>query len=219
MQDTQISIITSVIPKLNLAFQQNSLPVITEIELRNSGTKNYHTLELVLTSAPSFLIERVWVIDRLNAESQVILNDIKVELNAEFLRTINESLLGEIKFTLRSQDEVLDTVTKEVQLLTKHEWPGTQILPEILAAFVQPNDAAVQTIIRDVSKVLQAGGQLASLEGYQSNSPRRVSTIISALWSAVCKLDLTYANPPASFEEEGQKVRLKWIPLSRQIMP
>ncbi len=208
MQDTQISIITSVIPKLNLAFQQNSLPVITEIELRNSGTKHYHTLELVLTSAPSFLIERVWVIDRLNAESQVILNDIKVELNAEFLRTINESLLGEIKFTLRSQDEVLDTVTKEVQLLTKHEWPGTQILPEILAAFVQPNDAAVQTILRDVSKVLQASGQLVSLEGYQSNSPRRVSTIISALWSAVCKLDLTYANPPASFEEEGQKVRL-----------
>ena len=115
MQDTQISIITSVVSKLNLAFQQNSLPVITELELKNRSTKNFYTLELVLTSSPVFLIERVWVIDNLNAESQVILNDVKVELNAEFLRSINESLVGEIKFTLKSADEVLETVSKEVQ--------------------------------------------------------------------------------------------------------
>jgi len=38
MQDKKIAIITSVIPKVNLAFQQNALPLITEIELRNSGT-------------------------------------------------------------------------------------------------------------------------------------------------------------------------------------
>jgi hypothetical protein len=35
-----------------------------------------------------------------------------------------------------------------------------------------------------------------------------VANIVSALWSAVCKLDLSYTTPPASFEEEGQRVRL-----------
>lgn len=208
MQDKKITIITSVVPKLSLAFQQNSLPLITEIELRNTSQQSLCELELVLTSSPGFLIERTWFIDKLAADAQMILEDIRVELNAEFLRAIHESLLGEITFTLKAGTEVLDTKTEKVELLAKDEWVGTRILPEILAAFVQPNDAAVQGILRDTSKILEAGGQLASIEGYQSKNPRRVAIIISALWSAVCKLDLSYANPPASFEEEGQRVRL-----------
>ena len=203
-----IEIITSVIPKLNLAFQQNSLPVIREIEIRNSSEKGLNHLELVLTSSPPFIIEKTWVIDRLASNSQIILSDTKLELNAEFLRTLKETVLGALKFTLKLDDEVLDTITKDVQILAKDEWPGVQVLPEILAAFIQPNDSVVQSILRDASKILEVGGQERSIEGYQSNSPRRVATIISALWSAMCKLDLTYANPPASFEETGQKVRL-----------
>ena len=201
-------IITSVISKINLAFQQNSLPVITEIELKNSSQESFRDLELVLTSSPDFLIKRTWFIDNLATDTQVFLEDIRVELNAGFLRAIHESLQGEMTFTLRSGTKVLAVKTNKVELLAKDEWVGTKILPEILAAFVQPNDSVVQTILRDTSKMLEASGQLASIEGYQSKSPRRVANIISALWSAVCKLDLSYATPPASFEEEGQRIRL-----------
>ncbi|MEE9339800.1 MAG: DUF4011 domain-containing protein [Methylococcaceae bacterium] len=208
MQGNEIKIISSIIPKINLAFQQNSVPIITEIELRNLSDKNFHELELVLTGTPGFLIERTWNIDQLEAGSDVIIDDIHVELNSEFMRDIYESLRGEMTFTLKSGSEILDTKTDPVELLAKDGWGGASILPEILAAFVQPNDATVQTILRDTSKTLEAGNQLASIEGYQSKSPQRVAIIISALWSAVCKLDLTYANPPASFEEEGQRIRL-----------
>ena len=201
-------IITSVISKINLAFQQNSLPVITEIELKNSSQESFRDLELVLTSSPDFIIKRTWFIDNLATDTQVFLEDISVELNAGFLRAIHESLQGEMTFTLRSGTKVLAVKTNKVELLAKDEWVGTKILPEILAAFVQPNDSVVQTILRDTSKMLEASGQLASIEGYQSKSPRRVANIISALWSAVCKLDLSYATPPASFEEEGQRIRL-----------
>jgi hypothetical protein len=208
MQGNEIKIISSVIPKINLAFQQNSVPIITEIELRNLSDKSFHALELVLTGTPGFLIERTWHIDQLEAGSDVIIEDIHVELNSEFMRDINESLRGEMTFTLKSGAEILDTKTDYVELLAKDEWGGACILPEILAAFVQPNDATVQTILRDTSKALEAGNQLASIEGYQSKSPQRVAIMISALWSAVCKLDLSYATPPASFEEEGQRIRL-----------
>ena len=207
MQD-KIMIITSVMPKLNLAFQQNSMPLISEIELRNSSKQNYHDLALVLTGSPTFLHERIWHIDKLAAESQIILDDIRVELNADFLRAINESLRGEMQFSLKSGSEILDTKIEQVELLAKDEWVGTRILPEILAAFVQPNDAAVQSVLRDASKILQASDQTASIEGYQSKSPKRVAVLVSALWNAVCQLDLSYANPPASFEEEGQRIRL-----------
>ncbi len=108
MQDKNIAIIISVIPKLNLAFQQNSLPLITEIELRNSSQQSFRDLELILTSSPGFLIERTWFIDKLAADTQVILEDIRVELNAEFLRAIHESLLGEMTFGLGSNSHLVD---------------------------------------------------------------------------------------------------------------
>jgi len=208
MQDNNITIISSVIPKVNLAFQQNSVAIITELELKNRSEQSFCELELVLTASPNFLIERTWHIDQLSADSDVLIDDIRAELNSEFLRGIHESLRGKLTFTLKTGAKVLDTKTASVELLAKDEWVGTRILPEILAAFVQPNDPAVQLVLRDTSKILEIGGQLSSIEGYQSKSPRRVANMISALWSAVCKLDLSYANPPASFEEEGQRVRL-----------
>lgn len=203
-----ISIQASVITKINLALQQNAFPVIRDIEIKNETVDQLSDIELTVTSTPGFIIERTWPIDRLAEKSQLILDDSRIELNSEYLRKITESLNGELTFILKKGNEVLNTCTKNVQLLAKEEWGGVGSLPEILAAFVQPNDPAVQGILRDASKLLQASGKSKALDGYQSNSPKRVATIVSAIWSAVCKLDLTYANPPASFENEGQKVRL-----------
>lgn len=203
-----ISIKASVISKINLALQQNAFPVIRDIEIKNDTENKFSEIELTVTSKPNFIIERTWPIDRLAEKSQLILDDSRIELNSEYLRKITESLNGELIFTLKKDDEVIDTCTKKVQLLAKDEWGGVGSLPEILAAFVQPNDPAVQGILRDASKQLQASGHSKSLDGYQSDSPKRVAIIVSAIWSAICKLDLTYANPPASFETNGQKVRL-----------
>jgi len=44
--------------------------------------------------------------------------------------------------------------------------------------------------------------------GYQSKSRQRVWEIASSIYSAVANLDLIYAVPPASFEMNGQKIRL-----------
>ncbi len=203
-----ITIEASIIPKINLALQQNSFPVIRDIEVKNETDKQLSALELTITSIPNFIIERTWILDRLAENSQLILDDSRIELNSEYLRKITESLNGELTFTLKQGDVVLSVCTKKVQLLAKEEWGGIGSLPEILAAFVQPNDPAVQGILRNASKLLQKSGHSKSLDGYQSNSPKRVALIVSAIWGAICRLDLSYANPPASFESQGQKVRL-----------
>ena len=46
------------------------------------------------------------------------------------------------------------------------------------------------------------------IDGYQSQSRERVWEIASAIYSAIANLGLTYAAPPASFESDGQKIRL-----------
>ncbi|WP_294613772.1 DUF3320 domain-containing protein [uncultured Roseovarius sp.] len=45
------------------------------------------------------------------------------------------------------------------------------------------------------------------MEGYQSGNPQRAWMLAGAIWSAMTGMGLTYANPPASFEVDGQKVR------------
>ena len=206
--ESWVGIKTSIIPSINLALQQNAFPVIREILIQNDTSEQYSEIELTVRSSPSFLVERTWPIDRLAPETQLIIDDCHIELRNSYLRTITESLEGKIVFTLKKEDTVLAEVATQVRLLCKDEWGGTSCIPEIIAAFIQPNDPAVQGVLRDASKKLEASGELKSLEGYQSNSPQRVAIIASSIWSAVCKLDLTYATPPASFEKNGQKVRL-----------
>src|SRR3546814_12109975 len=80
-------------------------------------------------------------------------------------------------------------------------------MPELLAAFVMPNDPAVSRLLKEASEILRRSGKDPSLEGYQQKSRKRVWEIAAAVWSAVAQRRLTYAEPPASFERNGQKIR------------
>ena len=81
-------------------------------------------------------------------------------------------------------------------------------MPELLPAFCMPNDPAVDAILRDASQVLRRAGKPDRIDGYQSKSRERVWEVASAIYSAVANLGLTYAQPAASFERDGQKVRV-----------
>ena len=81
-------------------------------------------------------------------------------------------------------------------------------MPQILAAFISPNDPTIAKILKDASGILERAGHLASLEGYQSGDPARAYMIAAAIWSAVTGMALTYAQPPKSFEKNGQKIRM-----------
>ena len=45
------------------------------------------------------------------------------------------------------------------------------------------------------------------MDGYQSGDPGRAWSLIAAIWSAIGGMGLQYAEPPASFERSGQKIR------------
>ena len=98
--------------------------------------------------------------------------------------------------------------TQPVVALARNEWGGARYMPELLAAFVAPNDPAVQHLLRDASEILRNASKSGALEGYQSGSPKRSWEIVAGIWAAVVARGLTYAEPPASFETNGQKIRL-----------
>ncbi len=81
-------------------------------------------------------------------------------------------------------------------------------MPELLAAFVLPNDPAVDRVNKGAAEALRRAGKPSGLDGYTSGSRQRVWELASAIWASVASLKLDYSLPPASFETEGQKIRL-----------
>lgn len=92
-----------------------------------------------------------------------------------------------------------------VRLLTADEWWAGSI-PELLAAFVRPNDPVIGELLRSASRLIDERTGSSSLEGYQSG-PARVRDIAEALYDALGARRVTYAEPPASFEGTGQRIR------------
>ncbi|WP_411846617.1 DUF3320 domain-containing protein [Roseibacillus persicicus] len=109
--------------------------------------------------------------------------------------------------TLYQEDEVLSEQQVEVEVLAKNQWGGIGSMAELLPAFCMPNDPAVDHLLKATSEALRRSQQAGSIDGYQSKSRKRVWQLCAAAWLAVQEQNLSYALPPASFGNEGQKIR------------
>ena len=94
-----------------------------------------------------------------------------------------------------------------LELLAYNEWAGVSVLPEMLAAFVQPNHPDLQPLVARMAGFLEKWTGDPSLDGYQRPDPARVRLVVAAAYATLQSSKVTYVNPPASFEETGQKVR------------
>ena len=204
----QTTIDADVAPCVNYASWQNSVPLLRSLEIHNQSSLPLTDLRLELTSSPTCLRPKNWVIDRLASKSSLQLSDRDIRLDPDYLNGLNEAERGIVKFSLLRNDKVIAEVEHEIRVLARDEWGGMHAGGELLAAFVTPNDPAVANVIKDASRLLEQHGHSSALDGYQSRDPQRAWLLVAALWSSVASRSLTYANPPGSFEQVGQKTRL-----------
>lgn len=189
------------------ASYQNAVPVVRSIGLVNQTGQNLDGLSLVLTADPPFLRARTWAIDRLLHGDEVTLGDRKVDLDPAYLGGLNEAERGVVSLVLKRGGDVLAEERLDVRLLARDEWGGVQDMAQLLPAFVMPNDPAIAGLLRGAADQLAAYGHSSGLDGYQSGNPQRAYLLAAAVYSVIAGLGLHYAEPPASFEHRGQKVR------------
>ena len=123
---------------------------------------------------------------------------------------VDEQRPGAIRVVLRdAAGDMLAEVAKEVNILASNQWKATppQLALEMLAAYVQPNSTAIAALMTEVSDRLRALTGNSAIDGYQSESPERVDAIAQAVFDAMRARDIRYAEPPASWGNDGQKVR------------
>ena len=194
--------------RLNYASWQNSVPLITSLEIANLGTETLSGVVLEFEAQPPFARSRQWTCDRIAPGSTLSINDLNLQLDPDYLAGLNESERAVINFRLLRGPTTIATASSEVRVLARQEWGGFPAMAELLAAFVLPNDPVIPKLLRSAAGVLQNHGHPPALDGYQSRDPARAVLLAASVWSAMSGLQLIYANPPASFETAGQKTRL-----------
>lgn len=181
--------------------------LLSQLQIHNGSDKPLSNCKIKVWSQPPFITPRSWNIDTIEAGQAFDVSDLNLQLDSGFLWSVPEAINGTAYFELSA--EGLEPVSQSypVRVLAHTQWAGTALPMELLAAHVLPNDPEVAKILKVASAELRKAGKDSSLEGYQQNSARRVVELMEAIWNAVRTLHISYAEPPASFEEIGQKIR------------
>jgi hypothetical protein len=216
-QSSGFNIKASIAARLNVAFHQNSVPAIAEIELVNVSEQDWSDITVSVTSVPEFLQPKDFRLDRLKVGATQRLNPVSVDLNPKFLLGVTEAIRGEITLTVKVGDRELAQLTTPCQILSPNEWTGLSTAPELVAAFVRPNDPSVDAILRNAAEKLRRAGRSPALDGYKSRTKARAWELAEAIWAALVDERIVYALPPQSFERNGQKVRSPSALVERKI--
>lgn len=211
----RVEIRAEIAPRVTFASHQCDVPVLAELVVANPLDSDLDDLTLHLSCEPKVVGERVWTIDRIPAGAEFRPRDRRVPLAGGLLDGLTERMRAELRLTLRRGAETLAESAHPLTALARNEWGGARTMPELLAAFVTPNDPALPGLLREASRILESSGRPGSLEGYQAHSRKRSWEMVNALWSALARRGLTYAEPPASFGQEGQKIRLPSVVLEQ----
>ncbi|HEX7080064.1 MAG TPA: DUF4011 domain-containing protein [Gammaproteobacteria bacterium] len=195
--------------RLNFACHQNSYAVLRELRIENlNDTQPLENLTVTIESDPAFLKPKSWQVDRVDPKGTVEIRLRDIDLNGQFLLELTEAVHGSLKVRVERAGELLGEHSQPMTALARNEWGGAGYMPELLAAFCLPNDPAVDRVLHDAANLLRRSRRPDSIDGYHSGSRKRVWEIAEAIYAAVANLGITYATPPASFETNGQKIRL-----------
>ena len=192
---------------LGYASIQNSVPVIRSLRLTNHGEDTLEGLEVLIACNPGFAQGTKLWFDRLAPRETRRISPLELQPDHAYLADLQESVNACVTVSVMVGSTELATKSQNIQVLAYDQWAGTRALPELLAAFCMPNNPAIDVLIGKASKLLRAQHSELSMDGYQSKSRDVVWKQVSAIYSTISAENLQYAEPPASFGTDGQKIR------------
>ncbi|WP_338109020.1 hypothetical protein [Pseudomonas coleopterorum] len=207
----KIEILATLVAKLNLADFQNAIPVIRELRVLNETSSRFLNATLTLSSEPEVFRPKTWRIDEIAAASFRVIPGLDLVLDGPLLNRLTEAELSTFTFVLEADDKDAAQGRKEiarteqiVDLLPRNQWGGMRHIPDMTAAFVQPNDPAVERLLKQTAELLRLSDKSSSLDGYEGGS-KRAWQLASAVWGAVARMKLDYALPQRASNRQGKK--------------
>lgn len=195
-------------PVVNFSFQQNHVPIVRALTITNQSDKDYEPLTIEIRSDSNITEDWNQTLSFLSKGETRELGSFQLVMDAKYLAELTEKITGYLTLTIYSGTKPLYKNVFPITVLAYDQWNGISSLPELLAAFITPNHPEIAKIIRRASFFLEKWTGNPSFDAYQSKNPNRVRKQMGAIYESISEMQLTYCIAPASFEEQGQRVRL-----------
>lgn len=136
----KVIINATMLEQVTFASQQNDVAVISELVIQNNTDEVLVGLKLQLHAEPSIIQSRSWTIDRLNPQAELRIQKRSVQLSADVLQKLTERMTANVSLQLFQRETEVASLEHKLVVLARNEWGGANYMPELLAAFVTPND-------------------------------------------------------------------------------
>ena len=203
-----ISITVNLTQKINFAFVQNYVPVVRNVLLKNNTSETISDITLKIAFEPQFAKPFEQRIAALDPERTAEISPVELSVSAEYLYSITEKVVADVTFSIEKDGETIESVSGNVELLPANHWMGVGCVPEMISAYVMPNLPEVSAVVSKAAAFLQKWTGSPTFDGYQSKNPNVVKNQAAAIYAALQAENIAYVMPPASFEKQGQRVRL-----------
>lgn len=194
---------------VNYAAVQNLVPIVHSVRIQNNTGFDIKDIDFLISANPSFISGQKFHLEHLLAGEIRTFDTKTLDLKPDhtYFSTLNEAEQGNIEVKVIASNGIVVNKINSIEILAHNEWGGTRGLPELLAAFVQPNSLIIDRLLGMASNLLKSSDILLSMDGYQSKSREKIWKQVSAIYSILSTQGLQYGPPPASFESTGQKIR------------
>lgn len=192
---------------LGYASIQNDVPVVRSIQVTNGTSTSLHDVEIQVSCSPAFAKGTRFRFESLNPQETRRLSPVDLIPEHAYLSQLDEAERATIRVSAISHGEMLAENFTPIDILAYDQWAGTRSLPELLAAFAMPNAPVVDQMIAKASRLLRSSDASLSMDAYQSKHRNNVWKQVSAIYSILASESIQYAEPPASFGNDGQRIR------------
>ena len=142
------------------------------------------------------------------AGRDAVLTDLRLVVEPAAMLLVEEQRPGVVRVWVEAGGVRLAESSARVQVLAAQQWVARPLALglEMVAAYVMPNHPAVVDLMGHVADRLLASTGSPSLQGYQGGA-ERVDEIVGAVYDVFRARGIRYSEPPASWVDDGQKVR------------
>ncbi len=209
MQSSQIRVQAEVYPVVSHAMAHNRISPVRTVTLTNDAVLRIGLeVRIALRDGQGVLSEPFATHADIEPSATTILRDIAFHLDPAAMNQVEEARPGSLDVTVLHEGEVVGSLTQPVTILAARQWlwkPNGLAL-ELLAAHVMPNAPEVTSLLAAAADYLDQRTGHSQIDGYQSG-PERVDELVAAIYQAISDGQIRYSEPPASWTDEGQKIR------------
>ncbi|MCF6508327.1 DUF4011 domain-containing protein [Blastococcus sp. MG754426] len=194
---------------LSYALAHNRVPVISRLVVTNRGRPvDAAIVRLSVCDAEGAIGTPVELLVDLEEGATAVLTDVPLRLDPAAMLQVEEQRPGTVDVEVAQGERVLARRAVPVQVLAAQQWLASPpaLALEMLAAHVMPNHPSVTALVSEAAELLRSATGSSAVQGYQSGA-ERVDQIADALAEAMRRRSIRYSEPPASWADNGQKVR------------